>query len=195
VLPVSSRLSASHQAAVAAAAGDARATVLDGLTVSAGTVLLADGIQRLVEGGATLAEVERWFAAARERIRVLIAVDTLEYLRRGGRISRTAHVTGTALGVHPLLTIEAGEVEPVGRAFGRSGVWRAFERFVRSCPDGGPMRVGIAHAGAPEAAERLEQLVCRIRPDSSIDRVCQIGPVVAAHGGPGTLGLLVLPEA
>ena len=195
VLPVSSRLSASHQAAVAAATGDARATVLDGLTVSAGTVLLADGIQRLVEGGATLAEVEGWFAAARERIRVLIAVDTLEYLRRGGRISRTAHVTGTALGVRPLLTIQAGEVEPVGRAFGRSGVWRAFERFVRSCPDEGPMRVGIAHAGAPEAAERLQQLVCRIRPDASVDRVCQIGPVVAAHGGPGTLGLLVLPEA
>jgi uncharacterized protein len=196
VLPLSSRLSASNQAAVAAAADDRRVTVLDGRTVSAGTVLLADGIQRLLEGGATAAAVEEWFAAARDRVRVLIAVDTLEYLRRGGRISRAEHVTGSALGVRPLLTIRDGEVVPDGKAWGRAAVWRAFERFVAGCiPADRPVRVGIAHADAVPDAERLERLVQRARPAASVDRVCQIGPVVAAHGGPGTLGLLVLPDA
>ncbi len=198
VLPVSSQVSASGQAArIAADTPEAggRVTVLDGLTVSAGTVLLAQGVQRLLDAGTDMDEVTAWFAAARERVSVLIYVDTLEYLRRGGRIGRASEVVGGALGVRPLLTLRGGRIEPYKRALGRSAAMREFDRFLRTAaPDGRPARVGLAHADDAAGLERLREIVHRGRPDASIDRVCEIGAVVGTHGGPGTLGMLVLAE-
>jgi uncharacterized protein len=198
VLPVSSQVSASAQAArIAAETPEAggRVTVLDGLTVSAGTVLLAQGLQRLLDEGTDLETLTAWFTAARDRVSVLIYVDTLEYLRRGGRIGRTSEVLGGALGVRPLLTIRGGRIEPYKKALGRAAAMREFARFLRAAaPDGRTARVGLAHADDAPGIERLREIVARTRPDASIDRVCEIGAVVGTHGGPGTLGLLVLAE-
>jgi uncharacterized protein len=198
VLPVSSQVSASAQAArIAAETPEAggRVTVLDGLTVSAGTVLLAQGLQRLLDEGTDLDTLTAWFTAARDRVSVLIYVDTLEYLRRGGRIGRTSEMLGGALGVRPLLTIRGGRIEPYKKAFGRAAAMREFDRFLRAAaPDGRTARVGLAHADDAAGIERLRGIVERARPDASIDRVCEIGAVVGTHGGPGTLGLLVLAE-
>ncbi|HEU0193741.1 MAG TPA: DegV family protein [Gaiellales bacterium] len=194
VLPISSRVSGSHQAAAAAAQDDPRVTVLDGLTVSAGTVLLAEGVQRLLESGTSVEQVTAWVEDARQRMQILIAVDTLEFLHRGGRVSRAQRVAGGALGVRPLLTLREGEVVTCGKVYGRRGVWRAFEEFLRRhAPPDTAARVGIAHGHAEADAQRLVELVGRVSPQASIDRVCEIGPVVGTHGGPGTLGLLVLP--
>ena len=197
-LPVSSRVSASAQSAqIAAESAEAggRVTVLDGLTVSAGTVLLAQGLQRLLERGTDMDEVVAWFDAARQRVSVLIYVDTLEYLRRGGRIGRASEVVGGALGVRPLLTMRDGEIAPYKRALGRSAAMREFERFLAAAvPDGGSARIGLAHAGDEVGVERLRAMIERVRPQASVDRVCQIGAVVGTHGGPGTLGMLVLAD-
>jgi DegV family protein with EDD domain len=127
-------------------------------------------------------------------MQILIAVDTLEFLHRGGRVSRAQKVAGGALGVRPLLTLREGEVVPYGKVYGRRGVWRAFERFLaQHAPPGSAPRVGIAHGHAERDAQRLVELVRRVSPQARVDRVCEIGPVVGTHGGPGTLGLLVLP--
>jgi DegV family protein with EDD domain len=196
VLPVSSRVSASHRAALAAAADDPRVTVLDGRSVSAGTLLLAEGIQRLLAEGTTSAEVEAWLEAARDRLGLLIAVDTLEYLRRGGRIGALRHATGSALGVRPLLTLRDGELAAAGRAHGRRGVWRAFERFLDSyAPGADGVRAVIAHADCEDDAFRLAAIVRERRPDVSVDRICELGAVVGAHGGPGTFGIGILAAA
>ena len=197
VLPISSALSASARSAGMAAEQDAgppgRVTVLDGRSVSVGTAMLADGVQRLLERGTTMAEVVSWFDAARERLQFLVSVDTLEYLRRGGRIGRVTATMGGMLDIRPLLTLRDGEVVQAGRVRG-SGIWRAFERFAaESIPEHGPVRVSIAHAAAPERAARLAELVARVRPGTPLDRVGEIGAVVGAHGGPGTFGLVVLP--
>jgi len=138
-------------------------------------------------------ELEAWFAAARDRVSVLIYVDTLEFLRRGGRIGRTSQVLGGALGVRPLLTIRGGRIEPYKRALGRAAAMREFDRFLRAAvPDGSPASIGLAHADDATGLERLREIVQRSRPQASIDRVCEIGAVVGTHGGPGTLGMLVL---
>ena len=197
VLPISSAVSASARAATMAAAeasGPAgRVTVLDGLSVACGTALLADGVQRRLEAGTTMDELQTWFLAARAREEFLISVETLEYLRRGGRIGRVTATMGGLLDIRPLLTLTNGEVAAVGRVR-RSAVFGAFERFALSrIPERGPARVGIAHAAAPERADRLVEMVRRVRPHASIDRVGEIGAVVGAHGGPGTFGLVVLP--
>jgi DegV family protein with EDD domain len=158
-------------------------------------VLLAQGLQRLLDEGTDLETLTAWFTAARDRVSVLIYVDTLEYLRRGGRIGRTSEVLGGALGVRPLLTIRGGRIEPYKKALGRAAAMREFARFLRAAaPDGRTARVGLAHADDAPGIERLREIVARTRPDASIDRVCEIGAVVGTHGGPGTLGLLVLAE-
>jgi DegV family protein with EDD domain len=199
VLPVSSKVSGSVQAARIAAedpAAGGRVTVLDGLTVSVGTAMLADGVQRLLENGTTLAEVTAWVESARERLRLVIYVDTLEYLRRGGRISRTGELAGNAIGLRPLLTLRDGELALYRRVVGgRRRALREFDRFLcdNSAPDG-EVRVALAHGADPEGAEGLAAAVRRLRPQARIERVSELGAVVGTHGGPGTLGLLVLAE-
>ena len=196
VLPISSKVSGSHQSALVAAQSDPRVTVLDGLSVSAGTVLLAEGVQRLLDRDATTEEIEAWMTAARDRIKILIGVSTLEYLERGGRITHTRRLVGDALGLKPILTMRDGEVVEYKKVRGMTGVWREFERFIdQNVPPDTPVRVGLAHAQAPDTVERLTELIARIRPLASIDRVCSIGAVVGAHGGPGAFGLLIFPDA
>ena len=89
-----------------------------------------------------------------------------------------------------------GEVVKYKTTRGVAGIWREFERFILAeAPADRPVRVGIAHAQAPEAAARLSELVVRLRPDAGIERVCAIGAVVGTHSGPGAFGLLLLPDA
>jgi DegV family protein with EDD domain len=199
VMPVSSRVSGSVQAARIAAddpAAGGRVTVLDGRTVSVGTGMLADGVQRMLEAGTSLAEVTAWFEATRDRLALVIYVDTLEYLRRGGRISRTRELAGNMVGLRPLLTLKDGEIALYKRVVGGRGrAMREFERFLCAhAPADAPCRVSLAHADDAAGARRLADTVRRLRPRAEIERVCEVGAVVGTHGGPGTLGLLVLAE-
>jgi DAK2 domain fusion protein YloV len=196
VMPISSKVSASYQSAVTAAQDDARVTVLDGRSVSAGTVMLAEGVQRLIDAGEPTDAIEAWLDGAGDRMRLLVGVTTLEYLERGGRISHTQRLLGDAFGVKTLLTMRDGEVVKYKTTRGVAGIWREFERFIQAeAPADRPVHVGIAHAQAPEAAARLSELVVRLRPEAEIERVCSIGAVVGAHSGPGAFGLLILPDA
>jgi DegV family protein with EDD domain len=196
VMPISSKVSASYQSALTAAQDDARVTVLDGGSVSAGTVMLAEGVQRLIDAGEPTETIEAWLEGARDRMRLLVGVTTLEYLERGGRISHAQRLLGDAFGVKTLLTMRDGEVVKYKTTRGVAGIWREFERFILAeAPADRPVHVGIAHAQAPEAAAQLSELVVRLRPGADIDRVCSIGAVVGTHSGPGAFGLLILPEA
>ncbi len=134
-----------------------RVTVLDGHTVSVGTGMLADGVQRLLEAGTTVDEVTAWVEDARERLRLVIYVDTLEYLRRGGRISRTRELAGNMVGLRPLLTLRDGEIALYRRVVGgRRRALREFDRFLcANAPADADVRVALAHAADPEGVERL----------------------------------------
>jgi uncharacterized protein len=198
VLPVSSRVSASGAAAeVAARAVDPagrRITVLDGRSVSGATLLLADGLQRLLIRGVPENELMTWFQAARDRLALVFSVETLEYLRRGGRIGRAQAVLGGLLQVRPLLSLTDGEVVSHGKVRGRAAVLPAFERFL--CGKVGkdePARIAVVHARDAARAEELRRLVARSRPRCTVDHVVELGAVVGTHGGPGTLGMAVLP--
>jgi len=170
--------------------------VLDGLSVSVGTAMLADGVQRMLESGTTLEEVTAWVESARDRLRLVIYVDTLEYLRRGGRISRTSELAGNVVGLRPLLTLRDGELALYRRVVGgRRRALREFDRFLcdNSAPDA-DVRVALAHGADPAGADDVAAAVRRLRPQARIERVSELGAVVGTHGGPGTLGLLVLAE-
>jgi DegV family protein with EDD domain len=199
VLPVSGKVSSSGDGAeIAARALDpdgGRVTVLEGGSVSVGTLLLADGLQRQLVRGVTENELMSWFQAARARLQVVFSLETLEFLQRGGRIGRGQALLGGALRVRPILKLEDGEVAPLRRVRGRRGARAAFERFLceHSQVDQA-LRVGIAHTGDRAAVDELTAMVSRVRPRASIDRVVELGAVVGTHGGPGTLGMALLTD-
>ena len=131
--------------------------------------------------------------AAHEATKIWFAVDTLEYLRRGGRIGSVQAWVGGALKVKPILTLE-NELVPIERV--RTSR-RAFERMVdylRSRHDDGATTWFIQHIRAPEEAERLVEEGRRIFGTEPLF-VSEIGPVIGAHVGPGLLGVAGMPPS
>jgi DegV family protein with EDD domain len=187
---ISSRLSGTFQSAQTAAAeiGD-RVRMVDSDTASAAVALLGLAIQRRLERGTTDEEIDELVASYRREAGLLFTVDTLEFLAKGGRIGKARAMAGQLLNIKPILTIREGEVVPLKRVRGNSKAFAEFvEAFKSGSTDSPGLRVGIAHADAPERAEALSTMVARERPSATIDLVAILGPVIGTHAGPGTIG-------
>src|SRR5438093_4449074 len=121
--------------------------------------MLALAVQRRLERGTTDEEVDALVERFNAEHGLLFTVNTLEYLAKGGRIGRAAAFAGNLLHVKPILTIKDGEVVPVKRVRGNAKAFAAFrETFETTTTDSPTLRVGIAHATAPERLHALEEL-------------------------------------
>jgi fatty acid kinase fatty acid binding subunit len=197
-LHLAANLSGTYQSAGIAAAelGDGRVRTIDTETASAGISLLALAIQRRLDAGTTDEEVDALVERYKAEHGLLFTVDTLEFLARGGRIGRAKAFAGELLHVKPILSIRNGEVIPVKRV---RGARKAFQEFVDALEsetaDVPELRVGIAHAAAPERAVELEKMVRDLRPHAQIDIDTMLGAVLGAHAGPGTAGFFWFTDA
>jgi DegV family protein with EDD domain len=190
-LHIAGLLSGTVESARAAAhlVGDERVRVLDSGSASAAIAMLGLAIQRRLDRGTSDEEVDALVERFRREAGLLFTVDTLEYLARGGRIGRARAWAGELLRVKPILTIEDGKVLPVKRVRGNRKAFLEFaSRFEEQTTDAAGLRVGIAHADAPERAEALAKLVRERRPAAVLELVTTLGPVLGAHAGPGTIG-------
>jgi DegV family protein with EDD domain len=191
-LHLAANLSGTYQSAGTAAAelGDGRVRTIDTETASAAITMLARAIQRRLDRGTTDEEVDELVERYTNEHGLLFTVDTLEFLARGGRIGRAKAFAGELLQVKPILAIRKGEVIPVKRV---RGARKAFQEFVAALEsetkDVPGLRVGIAHAAAPERAVELEKMVRHLRPQAQIEVETQLGAVIGAHAGPGAVGL------
>jgi DegV family protein with EDD domain len=169
--------------------GGRRVRAIDSGTVSAGLAMLALAVQRRLEHGTTDEEVDALVSRFRRESGIVWTVDTLEYLAKGGRIGKAAAMAGTLLNIKPILGIEDGEVVPRKRV---RGAYKAFLEFVAAFEAGSrdapSLRVGIAHADAPERLEALRELVRRTRPQAVVEVQTMLGAVVGTHAGPGAVG-------
>ena len=190
-LHIASNLSGTFASAGLAAQelGGDRVRLHDSRTASAAIAMLGLAIQRRLERGTTDEEIEALVATYARDASLLFTVDTLEFLAKGGRIGRARALAGQLLNVKPVLTIDDGEVVPLTRVRGWQKAMAEFEkRFTESVDGATGLRVGIAHAQAPERVTALEELVRRLRPDAEIEHVTTLGAVVGTHAGPGTVG-------
>jgi DegV family protein with EDD domain len=167
--------------------GGERIVVCDSKTGAGGMGLMILAAANAAEQGANAAEANERAEAAREELKIWFAVDTLDYLRRGGRIGAARHWIGTTLKIKPILTLE-DEITPIERVRTRS---RAFERLVdyaRQRQDAGADAWVVQHVQDPESAERMVE-ACR--PIFGHDPIftSEVGPVIGAHVGPGLLGV------
>jgi DegV family protein with EDD domain len=188
---IAAKLSGTFQSAGAAAAqlGDGRVSTIDSQSASVAIAMLALAIQRRLERGTTDEEIDQLVERYLREHGLLFTVDTLEFLARGGRIGRAKAFAGQLMNVKPILAIRDGEVLPVKRVRGNR---KAFQEFVDALDtqtrDEPSLRVGIAHADAPERMIQLEKMVRDRRPQAQIEMETMLGAVIGAHAGPGTVG-------
>ena len=195
---IASKLSGTFQSAGTAAEmlGDGRVRTIDSESASVAIAMLALAIQRRLERGTTDEEIDALVERYRVEHGLLFTVDTLEFLARGGRIGKAKAFAGQLLNVKPILSIRDGEVLPVKRVRGNRKAVQAFvDALETNTRDEPGVRVGVAHADAPERMVELEKMVRDIRPQAQIEMETSLGAVIGAHAGPGTVGFFWFTDA
>ncbi len=170
-----------------------RVHVIDSASACGGEGLLVLAAVAEARRGSDARTVAEHVRRAREELKLWFAIDTLEYLRRGGRIAGAQAWLGSALRIKPILTVES-EITPVERV--RTSR-RAFERMVellQACQEDGADGWMVQHIQAPEEAERLAARGREIFGTEPVV-VAEIGPVIGTHVGPGLLGTGGLPRS
>ena len=168
-----------------------RVEVIDSATACGGQGLIVLAAAAAVEAGGDLASVADRARRARHQLKMWFAIDTLDFLRRGGRIGGAQAWLGSTLKIKPILTVES-EITPVERV--RTSR-RAFERMAdllsERARDGADAWM-VQHIQAPQEAEKL---IARGREIFGNEPMCvsEIGPVIGAHVGPGLLGVGGIP--
>ncbi len=167
--------------------GGERIHLMDSRTAAGGMAMVVLAAANAAEQGASAEQIAARAEDARTNLKLWFAVDTLEYLRRGGRIGTAGAWIGTTLKIKPILTFEE-EVTPVERVRTRA---RSIERLVgyakQRHEDGADAWV-VNHIQDPEAAESLIE-ACRPIFSCEPSVMAEMGPVVGAHVGPGLLGI------
>jgi DegV family protein with EDD domain len=188
---LSAKLSGTIDSAIQARAAMPKATIeiVDSYTTAMSMGFIILSVARAAEQGASLAECKVLAENARGYTGVIFAVDTLEFLNRGGRIGGATRYLGTALQLKPILEVRDGQVEAVERVRTRTkSLNRVVEMVEERIGDKTPVHLAGLHANAPEEAEMmLEQISAKLNPVEKV--LSQVSPVVGTHAGPGTVAL------
>jgi DegV family protein with EDD domain len=195
---ISSKLSGTMQSAAQAkemmgSAGE-KVTAIDSESTAMALGFQVLAVARAAEAGANLKDCIALAQNAHKHTGIFFAVDTLEFLHRGGRIGGAQRFIGSALGLKPILALKDGRVEGVERIRTKSKAHdRILELVVEQVKGKSNIRVATLHANAPEDAKMLLAKVNeQTNPIESI--FTEVSPVVGNHAGPGTVGLAFMTE-
>ena len=200
VVTISSGLSGTCQSAVTAAAEfPGKVFVVDSLSATAGEQVLIYRALQLKEEGKTAKEIFDELDALRKRVRLFVRLETLEYLKRGGRISKTSAFVGGVLGIKPILTLNGeGKLETVGKARGIKQSHQMMNESILGC--GGidfSFPVVMTYAGdlSDGAVDKYMEDSTAVLGDSAGDvKVGQLGCVIGTHAGPGAIVISFVPK-
>src|SRR4029079_788673 len=165
--------------------------VVDSMSASMGEGMLAELAVRMAAAGASADEIATTLERRRADLQVYLALETLEYLKRGGRISGAQAAIGTLLSVKPIIEIKDGRVETAERVRTRG---KAREKLVELLAVRPMERLSVLHTTNADVAEFVEQIIPRV--PGGIDRskvtIDTVGPSVGPHLGPGCVGGVAL---
>jgi DegV family protein with EDD domain len=164
-----------------------RIVVLDSATACAGLGMLAMAAASVAPARGSAAEGAEAAQACRRDLKVWFAVDTLEFLRRGGRVGGAQAWLGSTLKIKPILSIES-EILPIERVRTSKRTFERLIEYLTARHDEGCDTFFIQHIHAPDQAERLVERGREIY-GREPEFVSEIGPVIGAHVGPGLLGV------
>lgn len=196
VITLSSALSGTYQSAVIAARDHENIYVVDGGSVAIGTGILTQLAVELAQRGMSAAQIAAKLEEEKQNVRIVAMVDTLEYLQRGGRVSKTAAFAGGLLNIKPILGVSLGQIQMLSKARGaRQGSQLLMEQIGKA---GGidpekPMLLG--YTGTDD--DRLQKFMADSEdfwpgdtPDSTV-----IGSVIGTHAGPGAVAVAFFKKA
>ncbi|MFZ5808695.1 MAG: DegV family protein [Chloroflexota bacterium] len=168
---------------------DAPIEIVDSYTTAMAMGFQVLTVAKAAQQGASLEECKRLAEEARNHVGVIFAVDTLEFLHRGGRIGGGSRFLGSALNIKPILEVVGGRVEAVERVRTRK---KSLDRLVEVIEERtrgkNPIRIASLHANAEEEARvLLHEVTQRVNPVETI--FTTVSPVIGTHAGPGTLGI------
>jgi DegV family protein with EDD domain len=146
---------------------------------------------RALEGGSA-AEVQGAAAASVDATRTLFYVDTLEHLRRGGRIGTAAALFGTTLSVKPLLQLVEGQIVPLEKVRTSSKALARLVELTARAAGTGPVELAVHHVAAADRARDVERQLEELLPRLTGSSVSELGPVIGAHLGPGVVGTVIV---
>ena len=192
-ITISSDLSGTYQSAVIAAERfEGRVQVVDSRSASIGAQILVRLAMRLLAGGISAAELAERLRCERERICVIALLDTLEYLKRGGRISSAVAFAGGILSIKPVVTIRDGTVQLVGKARGSKNGNNLLTEFITK--SGGvdftmPLMLGYTGLSDALLQKYVRDSAHLWSGHASELPVSAIGSVIGTHGGPGAVAV------
>lgn len=169
---------------------DRKILLVDTLAASAGIALLIDMVLAKKAAGATIEEAAEYAESMKLRICHWFTVDDLVYLKRGGRISSTAAFFGNMIGIKPVLHVDnEGHLVNVDKVRGRrTSIMALANKYGQLCNDEGDKKVYISHADCLSEAEELGKII-QERYGAQTALITDVGPVIGAHAGPGTIAL------
>jgi len=195
-LVLSSGISGSYNSArlaaeeVAPLFPDRKLYAIDGLMASLGGGLLTDYCVKMRAEGKSIDEVAKWVYENRLNIQHLFTADDLMFLQRGGRISKSAAVLGSIIGVKPMMDVTAeGKLQPCHKKRGRKGALDGLAEWMETrCDTKEIDTIAVSHGDCEEEADYL---IAKVKEKFKVGSVIKnyIGPLIGSHSGPGTVAL------
>lgn len=188
---LSSAMSGTCQSALIAKdmVGRGEIHIVDSQTVTFALGLLVEVAVSLRDKGLSAAQIAQELTALTGRVRLLAVVDTLKYLKMGGRIRPAAAVVGGLLGISPIITIEHGLVEAAGKARGRKAAFQWMAKFVEKEPPDLTLPVSFGNSNAPAVMTECQEFFHETF-GTAAHLESDIGSVVGTHVGPGAAGFV-----
>ncbi|MHA6258444.1 DegV family protein [Sporosarcina sp. CAU 1771] len=166
--------------------------IIDTKCASAGIGLLVQEAVRLRDKGDTLEVIERKIRSMAEHMEHLFTVEDLDYMARGGRVSKTSAFIGGLLSIKPLLHVEDGKLVPIEKHRGRKKVLRRMTDLMAERGDHlSDQHIAISHGDDEEIALEVKAVIEELFRPKSIE-IHLIGSTIAAHAGPGTVSVFFL---
>lgn len=186
---VSSKLSGTYQSAVIAAEDyPGKVFVVDTRNIAIGAAILTEFALRLVDDGMGAQEIARQVQQARERVRLIAVVDTLEYLQRGGRLSKTAAIAGGLLSIKPIIALVDGEIKVLAKGRGNKQANQLMNQEISRAGIDFSMPRMLGYTGTDDTLLRkyLYDSEAVWSSDTPVSLVCG---VVGTHAGPGAVAV------
>ena len=192
-ITVASNLSGTYQSArIAAEEFPGKVRVIDGKSVAIGTAILAEFALSLLEKGLSAEEIEKEIIKKREDIIIVALIDTLEYLKKGGRLSKTAAFAGSLLNIKPVVSVENGEINILGKARGsKQGNNFLLKEIEKAGGVDFSMPVLLGYTGHdPYMLEKYKE-DSRFLWEGKLENLREtcIGSVIGTHVGPGAIAV------
>lgn len=183
---ISSKLSGTYNSASVAAdmVAQNKISIIDSETTASNLRMLVERAKELAELGVSREEIVNIINVEKKRTGINLTVDTLEYLKKGGRLSVSQAIIGAILNIKPIIALVEGELVPIGKARGKSN---AVEMMISNIPEK-VEKISICHIFSIEEAQEIKEVLERKFPNADIT-IDVLGSVIGAHLGPKAIGL------